>query len=307
MANILALATAVLDCHLAVAELPRRGQDVLAAGPRLSPGGSVTVMRAARGFGVEVRFAGTVGTGPFGELVRRELHRLGVTTLAAGVGDVDTGLVLVLVEPDGERSFVTTTGAEGRLDTVDLHAIRPRTDEIVYLSGYTLVHPRNQAPVLAWLASLDPGAVVCLDPGPLFAGLELGVRVPVLARADLVTCSASEFRALDLHRGVPGSDRGPAVLERLGGQGCRLWHARTMRAEVASPVVAQRDATGAGDVHTGVLLSLLQPGTEAPLGETALVAAIKQANAAAALSVTRPGTEATPTRAEVQAWRPLST
>jgi ribokinase len=55
------------------------------------------------------------------------------------------------------------------------------------------------------------------------------------------------------------------------------------------------DATGAGDVFIGALAVFLAEGTP-------MLPAVRQANAAAAVSVTRPGTQAAaPARAEVDA------
>ena len=52
------------------------------------------------------------------------------------------------------------------------------------------------------------------------------------------------------------------------------------------------DSTGAGDTHTGVLIAGLTEGLDP-------VAAVRRANAAAAISVTRRGPATAPNRAEL--------
>jgi sugar/nucleoside kinase (ribokinase family) len=64
---------------------------------------------------------------------------------------------------------------------------------------------------------------------------------------------------------------------------------------IAAPEVAAVDTTGAGDAHSGVFLAALAGGLSP-------ARAARRANAAAALSVTRPGPATSPTRTELDAW-----
>ena len=82
--------------------------------------------------------------------------------------DLDTGVCVVLVEPTAERSFVTTQGAERRISVESLASSAPVVDDLVCVSGYSLVG-LTRDPLLAWLDTLDPGVVVVLDPGAGFA------------------------------------------------------------------------------------------------------------------------------------------
>ena len=59
-----------------------------------------------------------------------------------------------------------------------------------------------------------------------------------------------------------------------------------------APVVEAVDSTGAGDAHSGVFLAGLAAGLTA-------AAAASRANAAAAMTVTRPGPAVSPSRAEL--------
>jgi sugar/nucleoside kinase (ribokinase family) len=61
---------------------------------------------------------------------------------------------------------------------------------------------------------------------------------------------------------------------------------------IPSPSVTMIDSTGAGDTHTGVLVAGLAQGLDS-------VAAMRRANAAAAISVTRRGPATAPGRAEL--------
>ena len=80
---------------------------------------------------------------------------------------LDTGFVVSIVDATGERTFLTSRGAEATLTVADLDAVRPAPGDAVYLSGYSLAHPSNAAALLDWLGSLGEEHGVAFDPGPL--------------------------------------------------------------------------------------------------------------------------------------------
>ena len=92
----------------------------------------------------------------------------------------------------------------------------------------------------------------------------------------------------ELSRQLPD---GATVVVRDGARGCVL--IRDGQAErVPAPPVEAVDTNGAGDAHCGVLAAELLRGADWP-------EAVRRANAAAALAVTRYGPATAPTRAEV--------
>ena len=91
--------------------------------------------------------AGAIGTGPNGDLVRAVLAADGVEVASPPVPDLDTGVCVVLVEPNAERSFVTTQGAERHITSASLSASAPAPGDMVCISGYSLVG-RTRDPLL---------------------------------------------------------------------------------------------------------------------------------------------------------------
>jgi sugar/nucleoside kinase (ribokinase family) len=296
--RLLYLGNVVIDLVLVVPALPARGGDVLATGSQLTPGGGFNVMAAAARQGMPVTYAGAHGSGPFGSLARAGLQREGIDVLLPPRPDQDTGVVVAAVDAEGERTFLTSPGAEATLTSADLAGVRPGSSEVVCLSGYSLAHPANRAAISSWLPRLAGDVLVVFDPGPLGAGLPPGVLQPVLARADWLTCSASEAARLTgvsdpAAAGVAlARQSGRGVVVRTGAAGCLL--SRPGRAAMHVPGFPVRavDTNGAGDTHTGVFIAALASGsTEAD--------AARIANAAAAISVTRRGPATAPTAAEV--------
>jgi len=214
----------------------------------------------------------------------------------------DTGLVISVVDAGGERTFLTTRGAEATLTAADLAPVRPAPGDAVYLSGYGLAHPSNAAALLGWLGRLPDDRLVVLDPGPLAGALPDGVLRPVLARADWVTCNARESARLAgsadprealrvLARRLPRA----GILVRVGPAGCLLSLRGSPPQHVPGFAVEAVDTNGAGDTHTGVFLAALASGAGP-------AEAVRRANAAAALSVARRGPATGPTAAELDAF-----
>jgi sugar/nucleoside kinase (ribokinase family) len=304
---------AIVDVLMRVPGLPPRGGDLLATSSQVAVGGGFNVMAAAARQGLPVLYAGGHGTGPWGDLVRAALTAEGIGLLRPPDPSRDTGFDVALVEPDAERTFVTSLGAESAGEPGSWDAVPAGPGDAVYVSGYGLVAPGSGPALGAWAAELPPPALLFVDPGPLVAQIPPEVLEPVLARCDWLSCNAREAALLT---GVTAQEAAPRLLARtaradvmvrVGPDGCFL-ALRPRAADVPptpdrirtpdhipAPTVRAVDTTGAGDAHAGVFLAALADGL-APAD------AARRANAAAALTVTRPGPATSPDRAELNAW-----
>jgi sugar/nucleoside kinase (ribokinase family) len=334
LSRLLLAGEAIVDLVMRVPGLPPRGGDLLASGSAVRVGGGFNVMAAAARQGMPVAYAGGHGTGPWGDLVRAALAAEGIELLRQPDPNSDTGFDVALVEPDGERTFITSVGAETHPGGWD--AITAPPGDVVYVSGYGLV-PSTTAggadglvaggadglvaggadglvaggadgPVAggpdgglgAWAAALPDGVVLFADPGPLVADIPAATLDAVLARCDWWSCNRREAVLLT------GSDDPVAaarqlrsrtrggVLVRNGAAGCTLATSSDLVIIPAPPVDAV-DTTGAGDAYAGVFLAGLAAGLDPR-------EAARRANAAAALAVTRDGPASAPARRELDAF-----
>ena len=194
--RLLHLGNVVIDIVLDVPALPERGGDVLATGTRLAPGGGFNVLAAAARQGLRAAYAGCHGSGPLAALARAALAEAGIEVLQPPKAGGDTGFVVSIVDAGGERTFVTSPGAEATMTAADLAGISAGSGDAVYLSGYGLVYPANQAALLDWLGRLDEAVVVFADPGPLAHLIPPSVLDRVMARADWWSCNAREAERL---------------------------------------------------------------------------------------------------------------
>ncbi|MFL6100458.1 MAG: PfkB family carbohydrate kinase [Actinomycetales bacterium] len=309
--TVYVLGSILVDLTVDVPALPARGGDVLASATRTGAGGGVNLATAVARQGIPCVYGGPHGTGPYGDLVRAALATEGIGTVSAARTDGDTGFCITLVEPDGERTFVTMPGVEAELRPGDLAAmlaaVAPGTGDLLALSGYDLAYPVS-GPVLAdWVSQLPPdGPRVVLDPGPLVADIARGHLTAALPHLWLLTLNQREARLfsragdasgrelVDAVRRVPALRPETLVVVREGAAGC-VAAGGALGDEARSfpaPEVTAVDTTGAGDTHTGVLLAALADGDDVP-------AALTRANRAAAMSVTRRGPATAPTATEL--------
>ncbi len=282
---------AIVDLLMWVPALPERGGDMLADSAAVQVGGGFNIMAAAVRQGLPVVYAGGHGTGPWGDRVRAALAAEGIRMLRTPDPDADTGFDVALVEAGGERTFVTTLGAESLREPGAWDLVRVRAGDAVYVSGYGLVPPESGQVLGAWAAGLPSEVLLFVDPGPLVADIPAAILDPVLARCDWWSCNQREA-ARRLVRRTGQAD----VIVRAGPDGCvvarRVPGPAMALSQIPAPAVTAVDATGAGDAHSGVFLAGLAAGLT--VGDAA-----RRANAAAALTVTRSGAAVSPTRAEL--------
>ncbi|WP_130176428.1 PfkB family carbohydrate kinase [Cryobacterium sp. SO1] len=289
--RLVSFGTVLVDLVCVVPGLPEPGGDVFGSSGALVAGGGFTAMAAARRGGLRTLHAGTTGTGPFGDLARAALATSGIETVLAPVVGLDTGVCVVLVDASGERTFVTMPGAEGRFEPAWRAQVPVRPTDAVLVSGYGLVHPVTRRTVLAVLAGLPDRATLVVDPGPLGHELDPAAREALFARADWFTCNDREATLLTGHtdpalaasalaeqlaRAAPGLDapsrQGAHAVVRIGAAGCILAGTGAMPVLVGAAPASVVSTNGAGDAHTGALVSALAAGRP-PL------AALRQANA----------------------------
>ena|SRR5579883_1508114 len=294
-----------MDFVVRVAELPAPGQTVLGRGFVMVPGGKGANQAAAAGrLGagrIAVQMAGRVGLDLFADSLKASLaaNSVDVSTVNASRQD-PTGTAFIWVDQSGQNSIVVAAGANGRFTAADIPPLRPALQR----SAWALVQLETPLDAVTSFLHLarESGAKTMLDPAPAqrLAGA-------ILSNVDLLTPNETEACLLldrPATRVTPDDapalakallQLGPrAVVLKLGDQGCYYCDAQTSFHVPAFRVNAV-DTTAAGDTFNAALAVALTEGQE-------LTEALRFANAAAALSVTRAGAQSSiPTRQEVDA------
>jgi sugar/nucleoside kinase (ribokinase family) len=297
--TLISVGNVVVDILARVPALPERGADVLATASGMSPGGSFNTLFAATRQGLPTSYAGGHGTGFFGDLIRAHLRECGIDALLAPIVDRDSGYDIVLVDDGGERTFVTSFGAEADVPAAALASVHVEPTDFVHVSGYGLLDATNGAVIAPWLRQLDARASVLLDPGPLVADIPPTNWTVAIERANWLSCNEREATILtgepDARTAIDILNRSARnVLVRLGADGCLM--ATDGRVDhIPGFAVSAIDTNGAGDAHNGAFLAALAAGLSSH-------AAATRANACAAIATTRRGPATAPTLAEVVAF-----
>lgn len=239
--------------------------------------------------GVPCVFAGRVGDDPFGQDAVAALRSHGVITEVSTDPDTATGICLVLVSPDGERTMVPSAGANATLSAADLGDDLLTASDHLHLSGYTLLNPGSRAAALfALRLAGSVGASVSVDAASAGPILALGAQrfLDWLEPGVLLLANTDELAALT---GAGDQDAGLealvarqlSVVLKRGSAGSVLataagrWHSAAEPAEVL-------DTTGAGDAFAAGLLAALWNGAK-------LIEALVEGNRLGATAVGRLG------------------
>lgn len=283
-----------VDLVFRVPRLPRSGEDVLGSAGEYFVGGGYIVLYAAYQAGVRSRFGGRIGTGPHGDQIRDSLINIDCESIQPTVEDNDSTLVVVLVEPNGERSFITADNPDLFIGPGDLQRICPRPHDVVYVSGYEFTSAARVHGINTWLGTFATSTVVC-DLGPYGAAAGLAALKDLIPNIDWISMNAAESLAFtgarDIRSAVDAvTECHPemGILVRNGPAGTVL----KPPTERAIRVPALRiehvvDTNGAGDTHAGTFCA----GLIRKLGP---VQATWLANCAAGLSVTEFGSATAP-------------
>jgi len=295
-----------MDFVVGVRELPAPGETVLGSNFQMFPGGKGAnqAVAAAKlgGQSVAVRMIGRVGYDFFADHLKASLAAAGVDVTAVHATKTQaTGVALISVDRAGQNSIVVASGANGELAAADVEAMRP-VFRGARIALFQLETPLDTVAGALALARQE-GLTTILDPAPAQP-----LSWELLAQVDILTPNESEALGLLGRPPARVSPReatemaealrrmGPkTVIVKLGDQGC-LAHDGAAAAHVAGFAVEVRDTTAAGDTFNAALAVALAEG--APM-----MHALRFANAAAAISVTRPGAQASaPSRREVDAF-----
>jgi sugar/nucleoside kinase (ribokinase family) len=116
-----------------------------------------------------------VGDDSAGKTVLAELDAYGVEHSNNVIPNTNTGVVVVIVGADGERTMFPDSGANSGLGLNDLPDLSQFS--AVYLSAYSLINPQSRAGVLEIISRVAQAKLpLILDPATVGVLMEVGVK-----------------------------------------------------------------------------------------------------------------------------------
>ena len=287
------------DMIIRVPRIPRAGETLLGGEFLTAAGGKGAnqAVGAARAGG-KVAFIARVGRDAFGDQAIAGLLRDGIDVSRVFRDKLTpSGVALIFVAQDGENSIAVAGGANAKLSPSDVK----KAAGVIRSAG--LLVAQLETPLATVTAAVElavkAGVPVILNPAParpLPSSLleRISILTPNETEAELltgikVTDAAAAAKACSKLR-----SRGVGiVILTLGERGAFLADANGQRL-VPGFKVKTVDSTAAGDIFNGALSVALAEGK-------AVFDAVRFANAAAALSVTRLGAQpSAPSRADIE-------
>lgn len=299
MAKILVVGSSNTDMVVKSAHLPLPGETVLGGQFFSFAGGKgANQAVAAAKLGGEVSFLAKVGNDALGKTSVEGFKKEGID-VSHIITDPEShsGVALIMVEDSGENCISVASGANGKFTPLDIE----NASELVEKASFVLV--QLEIPLEAVIALVAKafayGVPVILNPAParpLSDELisKLFIITPNETEAELLTGVkvTDELSAVKAAR-ILREKGAKLVIITLGAKGAFLL---SDQEEILIPSIAVKavDTTAAGDTFNGALTVALAEGME-------IKVAIRFANQAAAISVTRMGAQSSqPYRSELK-------
>lgn len=254
------------------------------------PGGSGANQAVWLGsMGTKVSFVARVGARdkPHLEAYFKGFH---VDPVLIADAEKPSGVLVTIIDPDGERSFLTDRGANLDLSHSDMPVWLLDDTRLVVVSGYSLF-AENPRGAVQWMAgearrrsipvAVDAASVGFINEvGPSnFLDWTAGFSVLFANADEAATLSGTPVLEEQFARLTPNYSR---VVIKLGASGAVVGDAAGSRLRLPAPRVEVVDSTGAGDAFAAAFLS-------AELRGEPLEASLRAGIAAGARAVTQIG------------------
>ncbi|WP_370966767.1 PfkB family carbohydrate kinase [Enterobacter wuhouensis] len=291
------LGAAVIDVIADAYALPWRGCDIELKQQGVNIGGcALNIAIALKRLGISSQNALPVGHGVWADIIRNAMAKQDLhSAVEAEAGD--NGWCLALVEPDGERTFMSFSGVENQWQPSWLDGLNVPKNSLVSLSGYQLASPCGEL-LTRWLEGLQD-VTAFIDFGPRIADVPDALMARIMACGPIVSLNRQETEIAAERFGFVVDTLGAQWQQRFGAplivrhdKDGAAWYDGDASGVVPAFPATVVDTIGAGDSHAGGTLAGLAAGWTLP-------DAVLLGNAVAAWVVSHRGGDCAPTREEL--------
>ncbi|WP_046224791.1 PfkB family carbohydrate kinase [Vibrio sp. ECSMB14106] len=289
------IGAAVVDIVTETPALPKRGTDVELTEKGIHVGGcALNIAIALKRLSVDSVNALPIGQGKWADIITAAMAKKGLTSSLQDPSG-DNGWCLALVEPDGERTFLSVSGVENNWNQQALEQLDLKDNAIVYLSGYQLSSACGEK-IVSWLETLPSGIELFIDFGPRIGDIPKPLFDRLIKLKPTVSLNRQEAKVLGMQEINTFVEQwhnqyGCPLILRIDSDGA-LFATQDGYGNVAPFKATVVDTIGAGDTHAGGVLAGLASGWELP-------DAILLGNAVASYVVSHVGGDCAPSVDEI--------
>jgi len=198
-----------------------------------------------------------VGNDSAGAALISEFDDLGVDYSSLKKTSDATGVVVILVDQNGERTMFPETGANSGLSLADMPPLAGF--DAAYVSGYALLNPRSRTGVMEMIAKIKMAGIPLFYDTVTVGAMKEVDRELILSWLPLMDCILpNEEEALYVVN-APNIDSAlekllalcPAVVIKRGAGGAIAQEIGGQRIEIKAINTVVADTTGAGDSFAG--------------------------------------------------------
>lgn len=265
--KILVLGAAFVDITLNVSNLPLSGEDIMGNLVAYNVGGcAFNVYSALRKTNSNSDLFVPIGVGKYATIVKDCFKEKNIDLLIEDT-EYDNGWDIGLVEPSGERSFITIPGIEQRWKAEWFNRIALENYAYAYISGYELENKQSAKTIIKKLKELYPAITLLFDASPRIAQLPEETIKYLIDNIDniIIHCNEDEIKYLSTEytlenklRDIYKRTNYPIIITR-GRKDTIIYNnfekvfIKTVKSNVTNTI-------GAGDTHCGGILCGLQQG-----------------------------------------------
>ena len=270
MKQTLVLGSTVVDVVLSVPFTPGRGEDVNITALDYRIGGCAhNVFMCLRLFDSPALLCSPVGRGVYGDMVRQYLEKKGLSPFVNI--DAKNGCCFCLVEPDGERSFLSHHGAEYLFSRSWMEKVDFSKAGSIFACGLE-VEDTDGDEIVAF-AYEHPELELYFAPGPRITHIPIDRMEKLLRRRSKTgkgpflhlnkpeATGFSRQKTLEDAAEFLAAKTKNSVVITLGEQGCYCLSGPGHQGSYIPPFSANVvDTVGAGDAHYGTIIACLESG-----------------------------------------------
>lgn len=231
---------------------------------RMVAGGSASnTINCIAALGGKAAFIGKIGNDEVGDFYREDMIKNGVTPILLTSDKEMSGCSIVLITPDGERTFATYLGAASELVPEDITKDAFRGYDIFHIEGYLV---QNNALIeKAIRLAKEAGCMVSLDLASYNVVNEnhLFLKDLIHKYVDIVFANEDEsfaYTHLNAEESVQKiAEECDIAVVKVGKRGSYVQQGKT-RHHIGAITTSCTDSTGAGDLYAGGFLHALSDG-----------------------------------------------
>jgi len=272
MKQTLVIGSTVIDVLLNLPVLPRRGEDINLTAQEYRVGGcAYNVYKTLKLLKSQALLCSPVGTGVYGRMVREHFEKEGIQTFVSL--EEENGCCYCLIEPDGERSFLSLHGAEYLFSPFWMKNIDFSLFDAVFICGLEVEEAAGKE--LIDFVYEHPGFELYFAPGPrikqipaermerLLERRDKNQKGPFLHLNEKEALSFSNKNTVEEGAEFLAGKTGNSVVITLGQRGSYcLSKPGAAGLYISGFPVKALDTVGAGDAHCGALIACLKEGMD---------------------------------------------